>query len=283
LGSLPFKQQIDLLVSGIFIMSVTLKICSIPAVLLYSILGFSQQEVLSRGPATGASIKTAEDIPAKFSSPLSSTVSDEELGHLMMYHRRFQAAIEAFKKIESPSALGWNQIGIAYQMMYDYTDAIRSYHQALRLDPDDPVLITNLATAQDGLGDFGAAEKNYRKSLKLNPNSALTLKNLGTNLLMQHKYNAGAAAYKKALAADPRVFEDLLGFKMRDPAPKSESSTVAYFKARSCARAGLQDCAIAFLREAINEGLPLKQIDEQKDFAGLRNRAAYTGLIAAGQ
>jgi hypothetical protein len=53
LGSLPFKQQIDLLVSGIFIMSVTLKICSIPAVLLYSILGFSQQEVLSRGPELG--------------------------------------------------------------------------------------------------------------------------------------------------------------------------------------------------------------------------------------
>lgn len=248
--------------------------------LLLSIPAFSQA-VLSIDASKGTTTTIASDILANLSSGSSLPLSNEELGELMMYHGRYQAAIEAFKRIESPSALVWNQIGIAYQMMFDYDDARRSYNQALRLNPRDPIVISNLATAQDGLGDFRAAEKNYRKSLKLNSNSALTLKNLGTNLLMQHKYEAGAAAYKQALATDAHIFEDLFGFRTSDPAPRSESSTAAYFKAKSCARAGLNDCAIAFLREAVNEGLTLNQIGEEQDFNALRKTAAFANLIAA--
>ena len=241
------------------------------------------QTVLSYNPPSNLADTTRNDILAARPSVSVSRVSYEELGKLMMYRQRYQAAIEAFKKIESPSALVWNQLGIAYQMMYDYKDAKRCYDQALRLNPHDPLVLGNLATAQDGMGDFSAAEKNYRRSLKQDPNSALTLKNLGTNLLMQHKYEAGATAYKQALAMDAHIFEDRPGFKMNDPAPKSERGTAAYFKAKSCAVARLNDCAIAFLREALGEGLTPKQLSQEEDLTALRKTSAYTNLIAAGQ
>ena len=226
---------------------------------------------------------TGETSLTSRSSFAGPSVSSEELGELMMYHHRYHAAIEVFKNVESPSALVWNQIGIAYQMMYDYADAKRSYDEALRLEPHNSIVLGNMATAQDAMGDFTAAEKNYRKSLKLNPNSALTLKNLGTNLLMQHRYRAGAAAYKQALAIDAHIFEDQSGFRMNDPAPKSERGTAAYFKGKVCAEARLNDCAIAFLHEALNEGLPPKQLSEEDDLAALRKTAAYTSLMAAEQ
>jgi tetratricopeptide (TPR) repeat protein len=243
----------------------------------------SSQTVLSYTPATTMADTTGSDVLLNRSPVTVPFVSNEELGELFMYRQRYQAAIETFKEIESPSARVWNQIGIAYQMMYDYKDAIRSYKEALRLNAHDSIVLGNLATALDGISDFTAAEKNYRKSLKLNPNSALTLKNLGTNLLMQHKYEAGAAAYKQALAIDARIFENQSGFKMSDPAPRSERGTAAYFKAKSCALAGLNDCAITFLREALNERIPAKQLVEEEDLAALRKTAAYTNLIAAEQ
>jgi hypothetical protein len=57
----------------------------------------------------------------------------------------------------------------------------------------------------------------------------------------------------------------------------------AYFKAKSCVLAGLNYCAITFLREALNEGIPAKQLVEEEDLAALRKTAAYTSLIAAEQ
>lgn len=258
-----------------------LRSCWLPAIFLALTMPALSQSVVSFGPEAGTTATASSDTVTNRSSALLSPVSNQELGQLMMYRQRYQAAIWAFKKIESPSAQVWNQIGIAYQMMYDYKDAKRCYDEALRLNPHDPIVFSNLATDQDGLGDFGGAERNYRKSLKLNSNSALTFKNLGTNLLMQHKYEAGAAAYKQALAIDSRIFEEHSGVRMSDPAPKSERGTAAYFKAKSCALAGLNDCAIAFLREAIDEGLTLNQLSEEQDLAALRKTAAYTNLIAA--
>jgi len=87
-------------------------------------------------------------------------------------------------QIPAPSALVWNQMGIAYEMLFDYKHAMRCYSESLKINPRDPVVPNNLATAQDGTKQFSSAERTYRKSLKLEPNSALTLKNLGTNLLM---------------------------------------------------------------------------------------------------
>ena len=44
-----------------------------------------------------------------------------------MAHQRYQAAIEAYKKAPTDDAAVWNKMGIAYQMMFNLTDAMHCY------------------------------------------------------------------------------------------------------------------------------------------------------------
>jgi len=211
-------------------------------------------------------------------------LSPEGLGDIYLVRQRYQAAIQEYFKVEPQSAAVWNKLGIAYQMMHDARDAERCYKRSLKLNPNDPKVLNNLATVQDGEKDYGGAERTYRKSLKLNPNSAIALKNLGTNLLMQHKYDKGNAMYARALELDPNVFGDRIGPKVNDPAPRTEHGTAAYFKAKSCARAGLFDCAIQNLLRAFNQGAAtVKKVNEESDFASLRGTPALERLLARQQ
>jgi tetratricopeptide (TPR) repeat protein len=208
----------------------------------------------------------------------------EELGDLYRVRQRYQAAIQAYQRIEHPTASVWNKIGIAYQQMFALKEAERCYKQALKLDLDNPKVLNNLATVQDQMKDFATAEKNYRRAIELNPTSALLYKNLGTNLLMQHEYEKGDEAYKKAVSLDPKIFDEHFGPKVNDPAPETERGTAAYFKARICARAGLNDCAINYLIKAFNEGsATVKKVTEEADFARLQGTPALTRLLARQQ
>ena len=234
-------------------------------------------------PAEGA---FASNLPANIpvteraGAPLPK-LSPEELADIYEVRQHYQAAIETYNKVEDPSANVWNKLGIAYQMMYNLKDAAHCYKESLKLNPENADVLNNLATVQDGMNDFTAGERNYRRSLKLNPNSAVVFKNLGTNLLMQHKYDEGAQAYKQAVALDPNIFESRFGPKVNDPAPLTEHGTAAYFKARSCARAGNSTCALDFLNRAFDEGsATLKKVAEEADFESLRGTAALARLLA---
>jgi hypothetical protein len=62
--------------------------------------------------------------PSQNSSSLNAdndsqtVVSPEILGDRMMADRRYEAAINAFKKAPETSATAWNKMGIAYQLMH---------------------------------------------------------------------------------------------------------------------------------------------------------------------
>ena len=208
-------------------------------------------------------------------------LTPEQRGDTLYTKRQYQAAIAEYLKVERPSAVLWNKMGIAYQMMHGLEFAARCYQEALKLTPGDASLLNNLGTVEDGLGDHKAAERDFRKALQREPDSALVLKNLGTNLLMQHRYEKGAEAYRQALGLDPHVFDAHPGLTVTDPAPRREHGTTAYFKARSCARAGLDDCALEYLRTAFNQGAATeKKVNEEADFAKLRTSAAYIHLLS---
>ena len=90
-------------------------------------------------------------------------------------------------------------MGIAYQLMFNFTDAMHCYPTSHKLDPKNSSVLNNLGTVYDALKQYHNAEKMYRKALKIDPNSALIHKNLGTNLLSQHKYAKGWEEYQAAV------------------------------------------------------------------------------------
>jgi tetratricopeptide (TPR) repeat protein len=204
------------------------------------------------------------------------------LGDALMAHQRYQAAIEAYKKSPGGSAEVLNQMGIAYQMMFNLDEAIKCYEGSLRLEPRSAPVLNNLGTVYDSLKQYGAAERMYRKAVKLDPRSALIEKNLGTSLLAQHHYKKGWAAYQAALAIDPQVFESSVSPRVDNPASVQNRGAMNYYMAKGCVRAGQNDCAIQYLRMALNEGFTNpKKIEADSEFAGLRGVPAFEQLLAA--
>ncbi len=206
----------------------------------------------------------------------------QEVGDALMLHQRYQAAIEAYKKVPGPSAEALNQMGIAYQMMFSLQEAAKCYEASLRLQPRDANVMNNLATIYDSLKEFSAAERIYIKALKIDPKSALIEKNLGTNLLAQHRYKKGWVAYQAALTINPQIFKSDGSPKVDNPASAQDRGAMNYYMARGCVRVGQNDCAIDYLRMALNEGFTNpKKIEADSEFAGLRGIPAFETLLAA--
>lgn len=208
-------------------------------------------------------------------------VTPEELGDSLMAHQRYQAAIEAYKKAPKDDAGVWNKMGIAYQLMFNLTDAMHCYRASHKLEPKNSNVINNLGTAYDAMKQYHNAEKMYKKALKIDPDSALIRKNLGTNLLAQHKYEQGWQQYVAALKIDPEIFGRNSLPRVENPASISDRGAMNYYMAKGCVRAGMPDRAVEFLRMAINEGyITPKKVVADNEFATLHDLPAFKELIS---
>jgi Tfp pilus assembly protein PilF len=208
-------------------------------------------------------------------------ITAEEQGDSLAVHQRYQAAIQAYAKAPQTAAV-WNKMGIAYQMMFNLKDATRCYRESLKLESNNPNVLNNLGTVYDSLKQYGPAEKLYKKALKRDPQSALILKNLGTNLLAQRKYGRGWEVYKQALAIDPQIFQEHGGPQVQNPSSTQERGAMNYYMAMGCVRAGLTDCALQYLRMALNEGFTNpKKVASDIAFASLRDNPDFQQLLAA--
>jgi Tfp pilus assembly protein PilF len=206
----------------------------------------------------------------------------EQLGDTFMVHQHYQEAIAAYKKAPKDSAAAWNKMGIAYQMMFNLDDATRCYKMSLKLDPKNAHVLNNLGTVYDSQKELRAAERMYRRALQVDPKSAVTYKNLGTNLLAQEKYSKGWDAYQTALALDPNIFEDSTNLRVQAGASLEERGALNYYMARGCARAGQNDCAIEYLRMALNEGyITAQKLGADSEFSRLHGTPAFEQLLAA--
>jgi Tfp pilus assembly protein PilF len=226
--------------------------------------------------------------PAATTSPTPSSppqqVTAEQLGDSLAAHQRYQAAIAAYSKAPQMSAAIWNKMGIAYQMMFNTKDANRCYRESLKLEPGNSQVLNNLGTLYASLKEYGQADRMYRKALKIDPQSALTLKNLGTNLMAEHKYDKGWEAYKQAIAIDPQIFADHNGPMVDNPSNVQERGAMNYYMALSCVSAGYTDCALEYLRRALDEGfVTRKKIASDAEFASLRSNPAFQQLLAEQQ
>lgn len=205
--------------------------------------------------------------------------TQEDIGDSLVMHQRYQAAIAAYQKAPRTAAI-WNKMGIAYQMMFNVREATHCYKESLKRDSHNPQVINNLATVYDSEKEYTVAERLYRKALKLNPRSAMVYKNLGTNLLAQSKYRRGWDAYQQALAIDPGIFEDKGTPQVQNPASIAERGAMNYYMALGCVRIGQTECALQYLRMALDEGFTNpKKVAADVAFASLRENPDFKQLL----
>jgi tetratricopeptide (TPR) repeat protein len=204
-----------------------------------------------------------------------------QVGDTLMFHKRYQEAIAKYASIEPKTASVWNKMGIAYQMMYNETDAARCYKESLKLNPKDSSVLNNLGTLYESQLDHHHAEKMYRKAVQLDPEFALGFKNLATTLMEEHKYKQGREADARALALDPSIFGPGNYLTVDNTASAHDRGAMNYYMAIDCARAGQKACALEHLRMALDQGYTsASKVAADSNFAALASDPAFQQLLA---
>jgi tetratricopeptide (TPR) repeat protein len=257
-------------------------IVSTPSVMLAQSPGSPSPNAPSPNAPSPQATQTPTTAPAQALSQPAVEPTPEQMGDSMMAHQRYQAAIAAYKNAPPKDAEVWNKMGIAYQLMFNLTDAMHCYRTSNKLNPNNGNVLNNLGTVYDAMKQYHSAEKMYRKAVKIDPQSALILKNLGTNLLAQHEYAKGWQEYQAALKLDPNIFEENSRPRIENPASVSDRGAMNYYMARGCAKAGMPQQAIEYLRMALNEGYTNpKKIIADNEFANLHGVPAFEELLTS--
>jgi Tfp pilus assembly protein PilF len=198
-----------------------------------------------------------------------------------MYHKRYQEAIAKYASVEPKTAEVWNKMGIAYQMMFNQSDAMRCYQKSLKLNPRDAQVLNNLGTLFEGQQDHREAARMFRKAVQFDPNFALAYKNLATSLMEEHKYKEGRVADARALALDPEIFSTGDYLTVSNAASAHDRGAMNYYMAIDCMHAGQTACALEHLRMALNQGYTnANKVAADANFAALANNPAFQQLLA---
>ncbi len=96
-----------------------------------------------------------------------------------------------------------NNLGIAYDKIGKYEDAIKEFEEALRLDPEYIEVHNNLAVTFEKLGRIEEAIEGLQHALRLNPNYVEALSNLGSIYAKSQKYEDAIRELQKASGINP--------------------------------------------------------------------------------
>jgi hypothetical protein len=215
------------------------------------------------------------------SSVVDPQLPPEPLGDYYMEHKRYQAAIGAYRRAPRFTAGLWNKLGIAEQQMRLDDEARKAYESSLKLDPNNSDVLNNLATIYYSTKQYSSAERLYRRALKLSPKDAIIHKNLGTAYLAEGKVKKGWESYQQAVVFDPNIFDQSSHYHVGDPTTSQQMGAMNYFMAKSYLIQGHLDKAIDYLRMAMDEGFTNeKKILEDKQFAVLRESPAFQLLLS---
>ena len=119
---------------------------------------------------------------------------------------KYEEAIESYKqaiKLNPDDAYAHTRLGVAYYKSGKYQEAIKSYKRAIRLDPDYRDAHHNLGVAYDELGRYKEAIESYKQAIRIDPDYADVHNNLGNAYSKLGMYKEAIKSYKQAIRIDP--------------------------------------------------------------------------------
>jgi tetratricopeptide (TPR) repeat protein len=217
-------------------------------------------------------------------APPARAVTPEMRGDIMMAHKRYREAIEAYREAPRDSPVVANKIGIAYHQLTDLGNAKRQYQRAVKLNPKYAEAINNLGTVHYAQRSYRRAINDYKKALEFAPYSASIYSNLGTAYFARRNYKSAVEAWSKALSLDAEVFEhrSSQGVLLQERTV-GERARFHYHISKLYAKAGLNERALQYMRKSIEEGFrEKKKFLEDAEFAALRELAEFKEILALG-
>jgi uncharacterized protein (TIGR02466 family) len=116
-------------------------------------------------------------------------------------------------------------LSLALDGQQKFSEAIESYQNAIKLQPNTPDLIFNCAIALTHLNHLDEAIAMYKQAIKIKPNFFEAYGNLGTILQKQGKLEEAITSYQKGLSINPQDARGYfnLGTALRDKGALSEA------------------------------------------------------------
>lgn len=149
-----------------------------------------------------ASKMAAEALPAK-KRPQTPSEWAEANFRKGDYRKAVSYLREALKEDPNSPVL-WRNLGSAYAMAEDWDNALLCYERSLRRDPKDIKTIYNLSLVHDLKGSLTQAEEQARHGLQLAPEHHGLHSSLGNILADQGKEELALGEYKQALSLEPK-------------------------------------------------------------------------------
>ena len=215
-------------------------------------------------------------------APAEEKVTPEMRGDIFMARKMYREAVESYREGPQNDAVLLNKTGIAYHQMLDLNTAKRYYDRAIKANSHYAEAINNLGTVYYAAKSYRRAISQYKKALRYSPNSASIYSNLGTAYFARKNYKEASVAYEKALALDPDVFEqrNSRGVLLQERSVE-ERAKFHYYLAKSYAKAGMNDRALLYMRNAIEEGFKdRKKFQEDPEFVKIRDLPEFKELLA---
>ena len=97
----------------------------------------------------------------------------------------YQAIVDRYKDASSEQADLYNRIGITYSVLGNYPKAVEAMQKARQLVPSNIGYLSTLAQFYDNMGRQQEALVGYRDAMKLDPNNAVVLNNLSLPDVLQ--------------------------------------------------------------------------------------------------
>lgn len=94
-------------------------------------------------------------------------------------------------------------LGCRYENAHSYREAIESYKESLRINPNFPDAYINLGVVYYKLGKYSDAIEAFKDAAKVEPNSLLVYRKLGTAYIIRGAYSEAVDAFRKATDIDP--------------------------------------------------------------------------------
>lgn len=215
--------------------------------------------------------------------PPNPALTPELRGDIMMARKMFREAIEFYKPEAEKNAVLANKTGIAYHQLQDLNNAEKYYRRAIKLKPNYPEAINNLGTVYYAKKSYRRAVNQYKNALRIAPTSASVMSNLGTAYFARKQYDEAMKAYEQAVASDPDIFEQhsSQGVMVQERTIE-ERAGYFYLLAKTCAKAGMTDRTLQYIRKALENGF--KERDKFKadpEFSSLQDNLEFQKILAA--
>ena len=119
--------------------------------------------------------------------------------------------------------------------------------------------------------------------MRLTPNSASVLSNLGTAYFARKQYDEATKAYEDAFALDPEIFEQHSSHGvMVQERTIEERAGYFYILAKTCAKAGMTDRTLQYIRKALENGFKDRaKFKAEPEFSALQDNLEFQQIIAA--